>query len=325
MRRFCMDMLLFLLPFGVLLLWYVIADPFMVVRRYKDYSPDDTHRFCANDAFRGIRLMDLYADSIKYNSFIVGSSRSDFYYADDWKVYLSDNSRCFHFNQSGDNLLGASQRLNYLYDRFDQVDNILLIMDHEFLSGITPNEGPLFVAPYQVTEQKDFFSFHWSFLRTFYSLEFQRQYWSNTGNMLSCGGEYIPTINELHKPDAERLIVNNPNDYYASLPDGYKLYPRDTVQKTGIAVIQKEQKELLQQIQQLFASHNTDYRIIISPLYDQEKLNPQDSLYLSSLFSPEKFFDFSGINAFTSDTLNYYENSHYRPSLCKELLSIVYR
>lgn len=313
-----------MLPFLGMILWYVIADPFMVVRRYSDYFPQQSFRSCANDAFRGIRLMDLYKDSVSYDSFILGSSRSDFYYVDDWKRYIGDSASCFHFNQSGDNLLGAFQRLKYLYERFDAIDNVLLIMDHEFLSMVTPKEGPLFVAPYQVTDEKDFLSFHWSFFRTFYSVDYQKRYWSEGETDPSGGGYYIAELNELHKPEADMSIEKNPSLYYSSIPDMYKLYKRDSVQTVGAPVIRDEQKRLLRSMANMMVDHNTDFRVIYSPLFDQVKLNPSDSLFLSRVFSPRCFFDFSGMNEYTADTLNYYENSHYRPLLCTKILKVVY-
>ena len=67
----------------------------MVVRKYDNYFPEESYKNCNNDAYRGICLMDLYQDSITYNSFIVGSSRSDFYYVEEWKkVTLRANTRC---------------------------------------------------------------------------------------------------------------------------------------------------------------------------------------------------------------------------------------
>jgi hypothetical protein len=62
----------------------------------------------------------------------------------------------------------------------------------------------------------------------------------------------------------------------------------------------------------------------VSPLYDQLKLNPQDKEKLDSIFGKHNVFDFSGINEFTKDSLNYYEASHYRPHVAKRLLEIIY-
>ncbi|MCX6296671.1 MAG: hypothetical protein NTX97_11510, partial [Bacteroidetes bacterium] len=74
----------------------------------------------------------------------------------------------------------------------------------------------------------------------------------------------------------------------------------------------------------ILKSHNTQYKIVISPLYNQEKLDPGDLNYLVNLFGGENVFDFSGINFITNDFHNYYETSHYRPFVCDYILNIIY-
>ena len=70
--------------------------------------------------------------------------------------------------------------------------------------------------------------------------------------------------------------------------------------------------------------NKTNYRIIISPLYNQIKLNNQDLDYLKQLFGKDNVFDFSGINKFTKDYNNYYESSHYRPHIAREIMQLIY-
>lgn len=323
MKKFILVFLTFSLPFALLLLGYVWIDPYMVVRSHSNYFPANSTNPCSNDAFRGIKLMDLYSDSLNYNSFIIGSSRSDFYYVEEWKKYIGDSAVCFHFNQSGDNLLGASQRIEYLYKRFNDIDNILLIVDPSFLSGVIPNTGHLFMAPYQVTPNNDFFKFHWSFFSAFFSMEGQKRYWyGNNTNVLDY--HYIPEYNELHKDGAERALSQNDENYRDKLPDSYQLYSRDTVQVVSEPVIHDSQLALLKRIVELIGTERTRCKVIISPLYDQVKLHSDDLAILEAVFGKENVFDFSGINEFTSDSTNYYENSHYRPCLCNRLLARVY-
>ena len=320
MRKFLSRLSLFTLGlFGGMLALYAIIDPFMVIRRYDDYFNSGNIRSCPNDAFRAIRLMDQFADSLSYNSFIVGSSRSQFYYVDDWKQHLKDDAVCFHFNQSADNILSTIQKVNYLYKRFDRIDNLLLIMDHESLSYVSPERGPLRITPYQVTNYKNFLVFHWDFFRAFYTLKF----W--TDKRLKEPGLYNPQYNEHYLPKEDLAIENNNENYYESLADFAKLYPRENVELIGEPVISSKRRKLLEDFASLLNNHNeTDYRIIISPLYDQVKLNPIDSLILVQCFGGDRVYDFSGKNEFTDDILNYYENSHYRPCLCSQILDKVY-
>ena len=89
-------------------------------------------------------------------------------------------------------------------------------------------------------------------------------------------------------------------------------------------VIGDEQAQLLRQIAALLHRHRTKVRLIISPDYDQLKLNPADKAALDHLFGRGVVFDFSGINAYTADYHNYYERGHYRPILGERLLQAVY-
>ena len=74
----------------------------------------------------------------------------------------------------------------------------------------------------------------------------------------------------------------------------------------------------------MFKRHNTCYRVVVSPLYDQIKMNPEDVKALGEIFGAENVFDFSGVSEFTSDYRNYYDDSHYRPNVAREVLNIAY-
>lgn len=326
MKRFINNYLFFLLPLFLLFLYYLVADPFLVVWRFRAPEAVTNGQGCNNDALRGIQWMNAYKDSLHYNSFIIGSSRSDFYYVDEWKKYIGENNVCFHFNQSGDNLQGSLERIHYLYKRFGQINNILIIMDREYLEDMKQHNGHLFRNPWQVTEKWDFISFHMEFIRAFFSIEYQKRIFGKSSvdkNILP--SHYDSRYNENYKDGAEDLLNNERYDeYYSRFDSFYKLYIRDSVERVSIPVIKKEQVDALQEIASLLESGNTECRIVISPLYNQEKLNPEDLITLKSIFGDNNVFDFSGVNEFTNDKYNYYETSHYRPRLCNRILGVIY-
>jgi hypothetical protein len=82
---------------------------------------------------------------------------------------------------------------------------------------------------------------------------------------------------------------------------------------------------MLKQIQTILKKHNTDYRIIILPMYDQYKFNEQDMNVLYSIFEKERIYDFSGINKYTLPIGNYYEPGHFRDILGKQMLDSIYK
>lgn len=325
MKGFLKYCSVFALPFILMLGYYLVTDPFMAIWRYHDVDAIRSGHGCSNDALRGIHWMNANEDSLHYNSFIEGSSRSDFYYVDEWKKYLGDDAVCFHFNQSGDNLQGTLERVRYLYKRFDHIDNILFVMDREFLEDMSHHKGHLFRNPWQVTEEWDFFSFHWEFFRAFFTFDYQRKMLGFTQEKKELPRHYDSRWNEDYKDGAEMMLNSGQyEDYYSRFDKNYALYPRDSIEKVAEPVILQQQLDALQELKLLMAIGNTDYRIVISPLYNQEKLNPEDLFVLKSIFGKDKVFDFSGINEYTSDPYNYYEVSHYRPQLCNRILKVIY-
>ena len=75
----------------------------------------------------------------------------------------------------------------------------------------------------------------------------------------------------------------------------------------------------------ILVKNHTNFKIVISPLYDQRKLNPQDLSRLNEIFGPGHIYDFSGKNSFTGDYHNYYETSHYRLPVTDSIISMIYR
>ena len=134
---------------------------------------------------------------------------------------------------------------------------------------------------------------------------------------------YSRQNNELSYAVFDSIIAKNPDDYY--IPKMKIFYKRSPEQRISIPSITNEtQLKMLAHIKQIFDSHHTNFKIVISPLYRQLKMNPADLQFLRSLFGTENVFDFSGVNGFTNDYRNYYETSHYRPNVADSIMKIVY-
>ncbi|MDP4115874.1 MAG: hypothetical protein Q8903_07050 [Bacteroidota bacterium] len=81
---------------------------------------------------------------------------------------------------------------------------------------------------------------------------------------------------------------------------------------------------MLYDVKRILIKNKSNYRVVISPLYDQIKFSDKDMNILMSVFG-DKLFDFSGKNKFTESMTNYYEASHYRPIVGDSILSIIYK
>ena len=327
MKRYLRNIFFFSLPLvSIIIGYYVISDPFMTIRLYDDYWPQ-YGRQCHNDVVRAVRLMDKYDDSLHYNSFIIGNSRSDFYYVDDWKQYLREDASCFHFNQSADDLYGTLQRIRYLYNRFHRIDNLLIIVDADYLRDMSKHTGHLYRIPAVVTGNPlDEIVFRIEEMRAFYNLDFQKSWIrgevpnSNNGTT-----SYNPYLNEVYKDAAEKHITTmSIQEYNETLSSELRLYQRSRLDSVAPRAIFERQEAALKEIAEYVKKGDTEVKIIVSPLYDQIKINPEDIKILKTIYGESNVWDFSGINKYTDNVKNYYENSHYRPMLCRELLRVIY-
>lgn len=67
MKRFIRNIILIFIPAFLLLAWYIIDDPFMMYWHYDNLCDYGQRKQCINVAYRGIRWMDQYDDSMHYN------------------------------------------------------------------------------------------------------------------------------------------------------------------------------------------------------------------------------------------------------------------
>lgn len=118
----------------------------------------------------------------------------------------------------------------------------------------------------------------------FFSLEYQKRVWSLSKEEKELHYYYIPEYNELHKDGAEELLESNPDMYYEIINKDSVFYERSGRVSIAEQVIHEEQKRALNELSALLKNHNTDYRIIISPLYNQISLNPVDVRYIQDVF-----------------------------------------
>jgi hypothetical protein len=325
-------------PIIVFLLIYTCLDPFKVVWNYDDYYDFscDSKRVWGvviNRDNVGTMTFDKYYKQNGYNSFILGNSRSIFYEIADWKQYLNENSSCYHFDSYGESLYGLSKKVEYIERKKINIDNALVVLDYVLLSlAQSPDKYLNMVSP-RLDHYKNVSEFHVSAIKAFASPNFFVAYldYRISGEIKPYMVEkkllskfeisYDLKTNEITYPQTEKQIEEG-KYFTPEIMEGFK---RDDTTQPFRPVIQERQKELLQGIYEVFKKSGATYKIVVSPLYDQVKLNPDDLAYLESLFGKQNVFDFSGVNAFTADYSNYYDgDSHYRPHVAREIMRLVY-
>ncbi len=336
MRRFLINTIRFSSP-GIIVLFiligsYFILDPFKVLYQYDRFFENNAKAYIVlNQDYVSTKTFDTKYKSEKYNSFIFGNSRSIFYQISNWKDNIGQNNNCFHFDASGESLYALHKKILYVDSKKINLENVLLVLDNDILKKEKPGKGPLFQISPQLINNDNFLSFHLTYLKAFCTTTFfiPTTYFILTNKVPPFmksrldyrPRSYDPITNELQFEIFERMI--DEGKYYTKERTNV-FYDRDTIQIYARPSINSFQNLMLNDINDIFIKHNTNYKIIISPLYNQIKLNSKDLKFLNNLFGKENVFDFSGINNYTKNYKNFYETSHYRPQVTREILNEIY-
>lgn len=338
MKRFLVNTIRFsligVIPILILFILYLLLDPFKVIKPYDSYFDSKAKgRFGINKDYASTTTFINNSKKIKYNSFIFGNSRSILYQVSDWKKHLPENAACFHFDASAEALWALNKKIEFLDNKGVNIENVLLILDYDVLIQDAPKSGHLFIISPALVNNSDIIEFHKAFFYAFLSpkflfafLDFQfsnvvKPYMKKGKLLEDTPRNYDVLTNEYTFEYFENLI--NANKYYTAERLSV-FFDRDTVQRFSPQSILKNQITILTNMKSIFNKHNTKVKVVISPLYDQIKLNDTDLMYLKSLFGIDNVFDFSGINKFTNNYKNYFEASHYRSHVAREIMEIIY-
>lgn len=330
MKTFLKHIFAFFLPFIIILICYFVFDPFKVVKHYDNYRTLGTGP-ALNRAYVSTMTYDQQYKTYHYDSFIFGNSRSLYYLIDEWKKHLPDTSVCYHFSASGGSVNGLYYKVKYIDDCGEKLRNALFIVDYQLLSRMDI-EGHLYSMPPILVGYRNFFSFHVDYIKNWFDYDFLR-YW--TENKITGAftdpmkdylvqrkniNEYDPITNEEQHLSVDSLI--RAGSYYKEKK--IKEFSGEQHPSVSPPVLTEEAKGRLQEIHDILVKQKTSYRIVISPLYDQIRLNPADEKVLSDIFGQGNIFNFSGVNKWTRDYHNYYETSHYRPNVAAEIMDSIY-
>lgn len=333
MKLFLKKIFLFFLPIiillGLLIPFYIISDPFKVLRPYDDYSymPVITSRdYISTEMY--LKNKGKY----NYNSFIFGSSRTLAFSPASWKKYLKQSDHPFVFDASAENIHGVWQKIVFLNAHQTKIKNVLIIIDHDaaFMRDYD-NPGHLMIK-HPAISGSSYFSFHLVFFRDFMNPKFLYHFLkykftnkyddSMLGFIENREIKMDRVTNEITIEDYEKELKGNPGEFYNKRKSFF--YQRSGTVIDSINRISAAQENLMKEIVNIFKSQGTDYKVIIGPLYEQVKFSPHDQQILKEVFDGN-LYDYSGENEFTSSITNYYEAFHYRPTVGDSILKEIYR
>ena len=334
MKKFATRLLIFSIPFifyGIIIVWISWNDPFKIFRKHNSFYSNSIVDL--NREYVCLQLFTNNSKRIKYNSFIFGSSRSLAYKIPEWKKYLDNSSIGFHFDATGEGIYGIFNKLNYLKKKKIKIKNALLILDYSTLTTTENRKGHLSVSPPELSGESRF-SYYKEYLWATSDLNFIKEYCEySLFNKYNANNNYIfPNLKSNVKSndvtgdicfESENKIHHDRNGYYSRKIKEGVFYDRKIIVNNE-KPISSEEKFLLKKISDVLKSESTNYKIVVSPLYDQKVLGKERMNLLISIFGKENVFDFSGKNKFTNSIYNYYESSHYRPKVANEIMDIVY-
>ena len=332
MKRFVLHIITLCIPLFVLLGVYLVCDPFKVIGDYTSFYPAKQAGggVSLNPGYVGCEVWKKQHNSLDYNAYIFGNSRSIYYKIDDWAATLPDGCSAMHFDAAAETLLGIQRKVNYIDRNGGRLEHALFVVDEGLLRATQSNEdNHLTILAPQLASWAGKMQFHWVNFRTFITPKFLYAYldYNLTGKLKpymtrqSLLNEdmfaYDVRRNEMDFEIMEQYIAEG--TYYderrCKVFEGVQ-FP-DSVSPIAIG---SEQRELLQEIRETLGRHHTTATWIISPLYNQIKINPADIVTLREIFGEENVLDYSGPNQWNTDYHNYYEASHYRPHVAAEIL-----
>ena len=320
------------LPFICFVGLYIYIDPFLVIKHYDNYYLSRNGNYSLNHGFISTQNLANHYPDYQWDSYIFGNSRSRNWKISDWKQYLEPGCKGYHFDAHSETLLGIAKKIEYLDSKDINIKNALIIVDRSLLGVIKSSKEHAYMIAPQLVDNSNFWSFHFENFYAFANYKFLNRYVSYqpipkdqlTLEDIVSGecGDYDYSTNEISQNYAEEWIEQG--KYYTE-----ELYHRqfEGLQNPGFipyVCIKEPQERLLNEINGFFKKHNTNCRVVISPLYDQSTLSAKDIETLKRIFGEDKVFDFSGVNDFTSDYHNYYERSHYRPHVAAQMLEEIY-
>ena len=131
--------------------------------------------------------------------------------------------------------------------------------------------------------------------------------------------KYEVASNELS--EGHKDVIQFPDSFYGGRLSSFYVRP-DSI-AIGVPVVKESQKEMLHEIHAILEQNQTNYKIILNPMYNQVYFAPEDIAYLRDLFG-DNLIDFSGKNRITDDYHYYSDPAHFNEYIASELMRIAY-
>jgi hypothetical protein len=320
--------LIFLIPLYIIVLSYIVFDPFKVIYSYDTYYENNQFEFTViNRDMASFETFKKLNPIVKYNSFILGNSTSFYYRTNTWNKIIHSN-QSMHINASNESLYGEYIKLKYFDENNIPITNAIIILDKSILNQVDPNKGILFMKHPEWNNTSKL-AFHFEYLKAYFDrhffLDFLKykifHYYNNTKQYHIWG--YKTINNELDDVFTEQLIKKDSLNYYNNVKSLF--IKKDNNEYVSTPIIGKAQELLLLKMANILNKKQTNFKIIITPHSDQIKISKSDLTKIEKIFKKKNVYDFSGKNWITTNIQNYYEPNHYKPYVADSILKIIYQ
>ena len=323
-------LLLFCIPFLLILASYLVLDPFMVLYKYDDYNKNFFVQ--KNLDYTATEKFLKNSKTVIYDSYIFGGSTSHYISPSIWKNHLVGQNKIFSFNVSTEHINGIWSKIRYLDSNGYKIENALLIFDTNATFGKFENDVPIFMKHYNIYPTPKL-GFHYSFFLSFIDVKFlipfihykaTNKFFKYMDNVLIEKYYYFdPISNEYFNIGILDELKRDSINYYKARESNFGKRSGKNLESDSL--INPEYVCMLNDIMSVFKHHNTDYKVIICPAYNQISFNKKDLIVIENIFGCKNVFDFSGENAITEQKSNFYDELHFKKYIGNELLEISYQ
>ena len=322
---------MYLLPVALYAGIVIILDPLKCFRSHNEYyggsfvSPN-RENVCLN-------LFEKVDSGSKINSFIFGNSCSHAFKINNWISNLPNGSKGFHLDAYRETVYGILKKLEYLEKKGNSIKNVLIIMDRSTFSKklnsymyVMPKKLDVKTNQFYIEHLKAMTSIKFVGAYIYYALfhenlPFMEAYQfsltqprsdDNTGDLFYWQDEEI-------RKDSLKFFTGLSKKDWTKRINLMNLIGNDSFEGLTVKNI-----AYLKSIENILVKNQCNYKIVINPLFTQEKLPPAELNVLQDIYGAKNVYDFSGINDFTSRFDNYYDGLHYRPLVANNILAKIY-
>ncbi len=273
--------------------------------------------FQQNERF--IKIEYLEKNNEKFNGYIFGSSRVGTTVPIVVEKYIA-NSSIYNFTISGANLYDYEKHLAYFINQKYPIKTLYLQIDLDNMAGYgrDPNDYLMKAHPY--VSGQSLINYYKMYLTGFFPVNIKLKIEKNIDNFNPIN--YKWNIGSWNIPSKDKLIDKNCNKFVNSVPSFNTHNQRIITYSKRVENINS-----LLEIKKLSDDNNIDLIVFITP----HNQNMMDSFvidqyleFLSDISKIVSFYDFSGYNSITTNNCNYYESSHYLPTISKLIAAKIF-